>query len=70
MRERIRIIAAGAAAIALSAYSEKLSDWPEGVPVAIRGANDPGSIGKVVSHGCVRLGAGDLKRLVVNRNEL
>lgn len=67
VRERIRITdsggAYGAAAIALSAYSEKLSYWPEGGPVAIHGTNDPGSIGRAVSHGCVRLGAADLKRL-------
>jgi lipoprotein-anchoring transpeptidase ErfK/SrfK len=67
VRERIRISdssgAYGASAIALSAYSEKLSYWPEGGPVAIHGTNDPGSIGKAVSHGCVRLAAGDLKRL-------
>lgn len=67
VRERIRITdpggAYGAAAIALSAYSEKLSYWPEGGPVAIHGTNDPDSIGKAASHGCVRLGAADLKRL-------
>jgi len=67
VRERIRITdtsgAYGAAAIALSAYSEKLRNWPEGGPVAIHGTNDPGSIGKAVSHGCVRLSAADLKRL-------
>ena len=67
VRERIRITdsagAYGAAAIALSAYSKKLSYWPEGGPVAIHGTNDPGSIGKAVSHGCVRLAARDLKRL-------
>jgi len=70
VRERIRITdsggAYGAAAIALSAYSEKLSYWPEGGPVAIHGTNDPGSIGKAASHGCVRLGAADLKRLFAN----
>jgi hypothetical protein len=67
VRERIRIGdasgAEGAAAIALSAYSEKLHDWPDGGPIAIHGTNDPDSIGRAVSHGCVRLGAGALKRL-------
>ncbi len=67
VRERIRISdtggAEGAAAIALSAYSEKLHDWPDGGPIAIHGTNDPDSIGRAVSHGCVRLGARDLKRL-------
>jgi lipoprotein-anchoring transpeptidase ErfK/SrfK len=67
VRERIRITdsggAEGAAAIALSAYSEKLIYWPQGGPIAIHGTNDPSSIGKAVSHGCVRLGAADLRRL-------
>jgi hypothetical protein len=67
VRERIRISdaggAEGAAAIALSAYSTKLSYWPDGGPIAIHGTNDPDSIGRAVSHGCVRLGARDLKRL-------
>jgi lipoprotein-anchoring transpeptidase ErfK/SrfK len=67
VRERIRITdsggAYGAAAIALSAFSEKLIYWPQGGPVAIHGTNDPGSIGKAVSHGCVRLGSADLKRV-------
>ncbi|MHB8059658.1 MAG: L,D-transpeptidase [Gaiellaceae bacterium] len=67
VRERIRITdsggAYGAAAIALSAFSEKLISWPQGGPVAIHGTNDPGSIGKAASHGCVRLGARDLERV-------
>jgi lipoprotein-anchoring transpeptidase ErfK/SrfK len=67
VRERIRINdsggAYGAAAIALSAFSEKLIYWPQGGPVAIHGTSDPGSIGRAVSHGCVRLGSSDLKRL-------
>jgi len=67
VRERIRISdssgAYGAAAIALSGFSEKLIYWPQGGPIAIHGTNDPGSIGTAASHGCVRLGAGDLKRL-------
>jgi lipoprotein-anchoring transpeptidase ErfK/SrfK len=65
--ERIRITDPdgpyGAAALALSTFSEKLIHWPQGGPVAIHGTNDPASIGKAVSHGCVRVGARDLKRL-------
>ena len=67
VRERIRITnsssAFGAAAIGLTAFSEKLIDWPQGGPIAIHGTSDPDSIGKAVSHGCVRLGARDLERL-------
>jgi len=65
--ERIRVTDRdgpyGAAALALSAFSEKLTYWPEGGPVAIHGTNEPGSIGRAVSHGCVRLGAHDLQFL-------
>ncbi len=65
--ERIRVSDPGgpygAAALALSAFPEKLTYWPEGGPVAIHGTNEPGSIGKAVSHGCVRLGAHDLQFL-------
>ena len=65
--ERIRVTDPGgpygAAALALSAFSEKLIYWPEGGPVAIHGTNDPGSIGRAVSHGCVRLGTRDLEYL-------
>ena len=67
VRERIRITdssgAYGAAAIALSGFSEKLIYWPQGGPVAIHGTNEPDSIGKALSHGCVRLGARDLARV-------
>jgi lipoprotein-anchoring transpeptidase ErfK/SrfK len=67
VRERIRITdssgADGAAAIALSGFSQKLIYWPQGGPIAIHGTNDPGSIGTAASHGCVRVGAADLKRL-------
>jgi hypothetical protein len=67
VRERIRITNSsstfGAAAIGLSAFSEKLIHWPQGGPVAIHGTSNPDSIGKAVSHGCVRLGARDLERL-------
>ena len=67
VRERIRITdsrgAYGAAAIALSAFSQKLIYWPQSGPVAIHGTDDPASIGKAASHGCVRLGARDLKRV-------
>jgi hypothetical protein len=67
VRERIRITDTsgpyGAAAIALSGFSEKLIYWPQGGPIAIHGTDDFGSIGTAASHGCVRLGAGDLKRL-------
>jgi lipoprotein-anchoring transpeptidase ErfK/SrfK len=45
----------GALAIGISAFQPKLSDWPQGGPVAIHGTNEPWLIGKAVSHGCVRM---------------
>ncbi|MGD0167555.1 MAG: L,D-transpeptidase [Gaiellaceae bacterium] len=67
VEERIRVTDPGgpygAAALALSAFSEKLTYWPEGGPVAIHGTNEPGSIGRAVSHGCVRVGARALEQL-------
>jgi lipoprotein-anchoring transpeptidase ErfK/SrfK len=71
--ERIRVSDSGgpygAYALALSAFSEKLTYWPDGGPVAIHGTDDPSSIGRAVSHGCVRLSARDLPR-VFSRVEL
>jgi lipoprotein-anchoring transpeptidase ErfK/SrfK len=67
VEERIRVTDPGgpygAAAIGLSAFSEKLTYWPGDGPVAIHGTNEPGSIGRAASHGCVRVGARDLERL-------
>lgn len=45
----------GPAAIGISAFSPVLQDWIQGGPVAIHGTNDPGSIGRAASHGCVRV---------------
>ncbi|OFW56073.1 MAG: hypothetical protein A2133_12515 [Actinobacteria bacterium RBG_16_64_13] len=45
----------GVLAMGVSGFSEKLSDWPEGGQLGIHGTNDPSSVGKDVSHGCIRL---------------
>ncbi len=45
----------GPAAIGISAFSPVLQDWAQGGPIAIHGTNDPSSIGKAVSHGCIRI---------------
>jgi lipoprotein-anchoring transpeptidase ErfK/SrfK len=67
VEERIRVTDAsgpyGSAAIATSAFSKILTGWPGGGPVAIHGTDDPDSIGQAASHGCIRVGARDLKRL-------
>ena len=45
----------GPRAIGISAFSETLRTWRDGGPVAIHGTNEPFSVGRPVSHGCVRL---------------
>lgn len=47
----------GAFALGLSAHSTTLSEFGNGDgQIGIHGTNDPGSIGKAVSHGCIRVG--------------
>jgi lipoprotein-anchoring transpeptidase ErfK/SrfK len=45
----------GPAAIGISAYSNVLTGWAQGGPVAIHGTDEPWSIGHDVSNGCIRL---------------
>jgi lipoprotein-anchoring transpeptidase ErfK/SrfK len=45
----------GPGAIGISAFSNVLTGWTQGGPVAIHGTNDPSSIGRAVSNGCIRL---------------
>jgi L,D-transpeptidase catalytic domain len=45
----------GPGAIGISAFSNVLTGWTQGGPVAIHGTNEPGSIGHAVSNGCIRL---------------
>jgi lipoprotein-anchoring transpeptidase ErfK/SrfK len=45
----------GPAAIGISAFSNVLTGWTQGGPVAIHGTNEPWSIGQAVSNGCIRL---------------
>jgi L,D-transpeptidase catalytic domain len=53
----------GPAAIGISAFSPVLQDWVQGGPIAIHGTNDPGSVGRAVSHGCLRIANDVLVRL-------
>ncbi len=53
----------GAYAIGTSAFSENLKDWPGGGVIGIHGTNQPSSIGKNVSHGCIRLSNADITAL-------
>jgi lipoprotein-anchoring transpeptidase ErfK/SrfK len=45
----------GPGAVGISAFSNVLTGWTQGGPIAIHGTNEPWSIGKAVSNGCIRL---------------
>jgi lipoprotein-anchoring transpeptidase ErfK/SrfK len=53
----------GPAAIGISAYSNVLTGWTQGGPIAIHGTNEPWSIGHAVSNGCIRVRNAVLRRL-------
>jgi lipoprotein-anchoring transpeptidase ErfK/SrfK len=53
----------GPSAIGISAFSEVLTGWTQGGPIAIHGTNEPWSIGRAVSNGCVRLPNTTLERV-------
>ena len=53
----------GPGAIGISAFSNVLTGWAQGGPVAIHGTNEPWSIGHDVSNGCIRLPNPTLERL-------
>jgi lipoprotein-anchoring transpeptidase ErfK/SrfK len=45
----------GPGAVGISAFSNVLTGWTQGGPIAIHGTNAPSSIGHAVSNGCIRL---------------
>ncbi len=53
----------GPGAIGISAFSNVLTGWTQGGPVAIHGTNRPELIGQAVSNGCIRLRNEDLRRM-------
>jgi hypothetical protein len=53
----------GWAAIGISAFSEVLTGWPQGGPVAIHGTNRPSLLGLPVSNGCIRVSNAVVRRL-------
>jgi lipoprotein-anchoring transpeptidase ErfK/SrfK len=53
----------GPGAIGISAFSNVLTGWTQGGPVAIHGTNEPWSIGHAVSNGCIRLPNTTLERV-------
>lgn len=53
----------GPGAIGVSAFSEVLTGWAQGGPIAIHGTNQPWSIGRSISNGCIRVQNDVLRRL-------
>jgi lipoprotein-anchoring transpeptidase ErfK/SrfK len=53
----------GPGAVGVSAFSPVLTGWAQGGPIAIHGTNEPWSIGRNVSNGCIRLPNDVLKKL-------
>jgi lipoprotein-anchoring transpeptidase ErfK/SrfK len=53
----------GPGAIGISAFSEVLTGWAQGGPIAIHGTNRPELLGLPVSNGCIRVRNDVLRRL-------
>jgi lipoprotein-anchoring transpeptidase ErfK/SrfK len=53
----------GPGAVGISAFSPVLTGWTQGGPIAIHGTNEPWSIGRAVSNGCIRIPNALLRRL-------
>ena len=53
----------GPGAIGISAFSNVLTGWTQGGPIAIHGTNEPWSIGHAVSNGCIRVRNPVLRRI-------
>ena len=53
----------GPGAVGVSAFSNVLTGWTQGGPIAIHGTDEPSSIGHAVSNGCIRLPNAILKRV-------
>jgi len=54
----------GEYAYGLSAYSDAITTWRGGGVIGLHGTNDPSSIGKRKSHGCIRMRNADIRALV------
>jgi hypothetical protein len=54
----------GPVAFGTSARSAVLTDWPGGGFIGIHGTNEPGLIPGAISHGCIRLRNGKIRKLV------
>jgi L,D-transpeptidase catalytic domain len=56
----------GVLAIGISAFSEKLTNWPKQGQVGIHGTNEPDKVGTDVSHGCIRMHNEDILQLTTD----
>jgi L,D-transpeptidase catalytic domain len=68
VNQRFRILNSsgpfGPGAIGISAFSPVLTGWAQGGPIAIHGTNDPSSVGRSASNGCIRIHNHDLRRVL------
>jgi L,D-transpeptidase catalytic domain len=53
----------GPGALGISAFSNVLTGWTQGGPIAIHGTNEPWLIGRSITNGCIRLHNSVAKRL-------
>ncbi|MDX6511147.1 MAG: hypothetical protein QOE36_651 [Gaiellaceae bacterium] len=53
----------GPGALGVSAFSNVLTGWAQGGPIGIHGTNEPWSIGRSISNGCIRVPNALLRRL-------
>jgi lipoprotein-anchoring transpeptidase ErfK/SrfK len=53
----------GPRALGISAFSNVLRSWTDGGPIGLHGTNEPFSVSRPVSHGCVRLSNDAIVRL-------
>jgi L,D-transpeptidase catalytic domain len=59
----------GPGAIGISAFSPVLTGWTQGGPIAIHGTNNPASIGKAASYGCLRIENRHARRMLYANSE-
>lgn len=53
----------GPGAVGISAFSDVLTGWTQGGPIAIHGTNRPDLLGRAVSNGCIRVRNDLLQRI-------
>lgn len=53
----------GPEAVGISAFSNVLTGWTQGGPIAIHGTDEPWSMGRAASNGCIRVRNATLRRI-------